>query len=341
LNKLKVGVIGVGWQGQNHAQVYSELEETELIAIADIDREKAQKVAKYFGVKKVYTDYSQMLTESEVEAVSITTPDFFHKEPTICALEKGKHVLCEKPLATSLTDVDEMILAAQRSNKIAMACFENRWNLPFVKAKEVIDRGEIGKPIIAYSRLNVVKKFPQALSWANRTSVVFLFMVHPFDLIRWFIKSEAKKVSAEAHVGFLKKVGIDSFDAVHALISFDNGMILDLEGCWTLPDNFPTPFDFKMELIGSKGVLNIDTSHQCISKITKKGVENPEILRLSKVDRVSYGFVKAMIGHFVSCIKEKQTPLTTFQDGRAAVEVALAIYKSIEEGKPVYLPLCG
>lgn len=339
MDKLKVGVIGGGWQGRNHMQAYSELEEAELVAIADIDRGKAQKIADCFDIKEVYTDYSQMLTESGVEAVSITTPDFFHKDPTICALEKGKHVLCEKPLATSLTDVDKMMFASQKSNRIAMACFENRWNLPFVKAKEAIDRGEIGKPIIAYSRLNVVKKIPQALSWANRTSVVFLFMVHPFDLIRWFIKSEAMKVSAEAHVGVLQKTGIKNFDAVHALISFNNGTILDLESCWTLPESFPIPFDFKMELIGSKGVLNIDTSHQCISKITEKGVENPEILRLSKVDSTSCGFVKAMIRHFVSCIQEKQTPLTTFKDGRAAVEVAVAIHKSIREGKSVHLPL--
>jgi len=338
MDKLKVGVIGAGWQGQNHAQAYSELEEAELIAIADINKGKTQKVADCFEVKEVYTDYTQMLTESEVEAVSITTPDFLHKEPAIYALEKGKHVLCEKPLATSLPDVDEMVFAAEKSNRVAMACFENRWNLPFVKTKEAIDRGEIGKPITAYARLNVVKKYTQALSWADKTSVVFQLMVHSFDLIRWFTKSEVKKVSAEAHTGVLQKIGIEGFDAVHALISFNNGTILDLESCWILPNNSPTLVDFKVELIGSKGAINIDTSHQCISKITEKGLENPEILRLSEVDGTSYGFVKGMIRHFVYCIRKKRIPLTTFRDGRAAVEVASAIHKSIREGKPVYLP---
>ncbi len=339
MDKLKVGIIGAGWQGQNHAQAYSELTEVELIAIADINRGKAQKVGDCFDVKEVYTDYAQMLTESEIEAVSITTPDFLHKKPTICALEKGRHVLCEKPLAISLADVDEMVSAAEKSNRIAMACFENRWNLPFIKAKEAIDKGEIGKPIIVYSRLNVVKKYTQALSWADKTSIVFQLMVHSFDLIRWFTKSEVKKVSAEAHTGVLQEIGIEGFDAVHALISFDNGTILNLESCWILPDNFPTLVDFKVELIGSKGALNIDTSHQCISKITERGLENPEILRLSKVDGTSYGFVKAMIRHFVISVQEEQIPLTTFKDGKAAVEVALAIHKSIREGKPVYLPL--
>ncbi len=280
-----------------------------------------------------------MLTESEVEAVSITTPDFLHKEPVIYALKKGKHVLCEKPLAMSLADVDEMIFTAQKSDRVAMACFENRWNLPFVKTKEAIDRGEIGKPIMAYARLSAVKRYTQALSWAHKTSVVFQFMVHSFDLVRWFTKSEVKKVSAEAHTGVLQEMGIEGFDAVHALISFDNGTILDLESCWILPNNSPTLVDFKVELVGSKGVVNIDTSHQCISKITEQGLENPEILRLSEVDGISYGFVKAMVRHFVTSVQEKQIPLTTFKDGKAAVEVVLAIHKSIREGKSVYLPL--
>jgi len=338
MKKLNVGIIGIGFQGQRHAESYSMLKEAELLAISDVDKEKAQRAARELGVPNVYVDYKEMLENPEIEAVSVATPDHLHREPVVDSIKAGKHVLCEKPLATTLEDIDAMIAAWKKSDVKFMVSFENRWNPPFRNAKRIVDKGEIGQPIHIYTRLNTWRNAPlNMLSWASKSSPVFFLSVHPIDLCRWFTGSEISEIVAYGCKGFLKEKGVDTLDAIQSLIVFENGVKCIVESSWIMPNTFPSGADFEFRIIGSKGTLEINPTHQSSSLSTDKAHIYPEVFRLMSIDDYPYGFVPGVVRHFVHCVLEDKKPLTSPYDGRAATEAALAILESIDKNKIVRL----
>jgi predicted dehydrogenase len=326
MKKLKVGVIGIGFQGRRHAESYSMLKDAELVAICDFDKKKAQMAAKEFDVPNVYVDYTEMLENPEIEAVSVATPDHLHREPVVDSIKAGKHVLCEKPLATTLEDVDAMIAAWKQSDVKFMVSFENRWNPPFRNAKRIVEKGEIGQPIHIYTSLKM-------LSWASKSSPAFFLSVHPLDLCRWFTDSEISEIVAYGCRGFLKDRGVDTLDAIQSLIVFENGVQCVVESSWIMPSTFPSGADFEFRIIGSKGILEINPTYQSTALSTDRSYVYPEVFRLTSIDGYPYGFVPGVVRHFVRCVLEDKKPLTSPYDGRAATEAALAILESVSKNK--------
>lgn len=338
MKKINAGVIGVGLQGQIHAKSYSLLKEANLKAIADINEEKAQKIAKKLNVPKVYKNYEEMLEDPEIDAVSVTTPDFLHRAPVIDSIEAKKHVLCEKPLATKIEDAEEMIKVWEKSNVKFMTCFENRWNPPFRNAKRKIKNGDIGRPIYIYAKLNAKRSVPlKALSWSDKSSPVFFISVHTLDLCRWFAESDVSLVDAHGCSGFLKEKGADVLDSVQSLITLENDVECLMESNWILPESFPHGYDFEFRVYGSEGTLEVNTTHQACSVMTDQSFIYPEIFRIMSIDDSPYGFVPGAVRHFAHSVLDDEAPMTSPYDGRAATETALAILESVDENRTVKL----
>lgn len=339
MRKLKVGIIGIGHQGRRHAESYSKLRQAELLAISDTDKKKAGEAARKLSVPNVYVDYKKILENPEIEAVSVATPDFLHRDPVVDSLEAGKHVLCEKPLATTLEDIDAMIAAWKESGVKFMVGFENRWNPPFRNAKRIVESGKIGRIIHIYARLNTWRDVPlKMLGWADRSSPALFLSVHPLDLCRWFTGSEISEVAAHGCSGFLKRRGVDTLDAIQSLIAFKNGVKCVVESSWIMPNSFPSGADFEFRMIGSKGSLEINPTLQSGVLSTDETHEYPEVFRLMSIDGHPYGFVPGVVRHFVHCVLQNKQPLTSPYDGRAATEAALAILESINKKKIIQLP---
>ncbi len=151
MRKVKFGIVGIGGWGETHAQIYSTYPLSELVAVCDINKERAEEVAKLHGVRKSYTDYRELVSDDEVEAVAVVTPDFAHTEIAMAALESGKHLLLEKPMAKSVDECEKIISAVEKAGVKFMVDFHNRWNPPFVKAKRSLDKGDLGKIRLIYS----------------------------------------------------------------------------------------------------------------------------------------------------------------------------------------------
>ncbi|KXA91535.1 hypothetical protein AKJ63_00985 [candidate division MSBL1 archaeon SCGC-AAA259D18] len=338
MDELNVGVIGVGLQGQIHAKSYSLLKEANLEAIADINEKKARKIAEKLDVPKMYKNYENMLEDPEIEAVSVATPDFLHRDPVIDSIEAEKHVLCEKPMATKIEDAEDMIKAWEKSDVKFMVCFENRWNPPFRDAKRKIENGDIGRPIYIYARLNAKRSVPlEMLSWSDKSSPVFFIAVHTLDLCRWFGESNVSVVDAHGCSGFLKERGADVLDSVQSLITLENDVECLMESNWILPESFPHGYDFEFGVYGSEGTLEVNTTHQTCSVTTDDSFIYPEIFRIMSVDDSPYGFVPGAVRHFVQSVLEDKAPMTSPLDGKAATEAALAILESIDKNKTVKL----
>jgi len=348
LKKAGFGVIGVGTWGENHVRAFTQNPKANLIAIADINEKRAKTIAEKYGVKKYYTNYEDLLKNPEIEAVGIATPDFLHREPCVAAAEAGKHILVEKPLATTVQDAEAILNAAKRNNVKLMVDFHNRWNPSCIVARESVENGDIGEPLYLYARLNNTKLSPtEFLKWASKTKVIWFLTVHACDLARWLLNDEADRVYAVSRSKFLTKLRIKTPDLYTAIIEFKKGAITNLESCWIIPNTLPgvgwgpwigLGIDFQLELVGTEGTVYVNLfPNHTVRKYTDKQYIWPDIQGTFQTHGKWTGFGIESINHFVDCIVNDKEPIVTGEDGLAATKIICAIEKSAETGKTVKL----
>ena len=335
---LNVGVIGVGWQGEGHVKHYQSFPNVHVAAIADLDKAKRRKMQAEYGVPSTYQDYREMLEKEDLDAVSVVTPDHLHLEPALAALESGKHVLMEKPLATNVEDAEAIVEASRRCKRKLMVNFSNRWMSYMAHTRNAIDAGELGYPVYAYARLSNTIYVPTQMleSWSSETALPFWLMSHTIDRIRWLFQSEITRVYAASHASVLTDQGIDSPDLFAALVDFENGAIGNFESCWILPNTKPSIVDSKMELIFSKGNISIDAQQTTIQKATEAGYAIPGTLQMDIYGQ-PVGFVTEAMRHFVTCVLKDKAPEPSGEDGLAVVRISAAIIESAQTGKPIAL----
>lgn len=335
MKKLKVGVIGVGVQGEKHIITYKENPFVEKIAIADINEERLKYIAEKYHIASAYTDYVKMLEKENLDLVSVATPDFLHKEPVLEALKHYVNVIVEKPLATNVKDAEDMVSEAKRRKLILYINFANRWCPPFAVIKERINKGELGEVLYAYLRLSDTIYVPtKMIKWANKTTVAFFLMSHTADLARWFFNDEVTKVRAWGVKKVLINQGVNTYDYIVAVLSFRRGGKAVLESSWILPESMPCIVDFKVEIIGTKGATSIDTRFQGIEIATSK-FEYPRYLTSSFINGKFYGFCKDSINHVIECLVAEKEPLIKPEDGLMNTKILCAITKSLSEDKEI------
>lgn len=340
MNKIRIGVIGLGTMGSKHAEVFNDLADTEVKALVDLDIERAKEIRQNLNIDApIYQDYKQMLKANEVDAVAIALPDSMHKEPVMEALGAGKHVLVEKPLATTLDDCDQMIHFAEKQNKILMVNYTHRWAAQYYRTKEIVDSGKIGNIAMAYARKNdtigVVKRWP----WLSESTPSAFLSSHDIDLVRWYMGCEAKSVYARAYAKVLKKIGYDTLDVVQALVEFENGAIATFESGWIYPDTFPTATDSYIELVGENGVIHIDRKSETLEYATPEVYEYPKLMISYRVNGKIYGAFRSCLEHFVECLQTGKEPITSGKESRQVAEIVEGIHRSIASGQVIKLPL--
>jgi predicted dehydrogenase len=342
MKKIGFGVIGTGIVGGAwHAYVYSRLPQSKLVAVCDIDEQRANETAKKYGASAVYTDYHKLLENPEVKAVSIATPDFAHREIAVAAAEAGKHILVEKPLATTVEDAEAILKAAKKARVKLAVDFHNRVSPPFASAKESLLKGELGKPTYIYAHLsNTTWVATKMLSWASKSSALWFLGSHITDLAHWLMGDEPKRVYAVSRRGILKGMGVDTDDFHVAIVEFKKGGVATLENAWILPESEPMVFNLKFELLGSKGSIYINTSdHRAIQKFTHESASLPDVLGITfsgDAPRMS-GFVLEAISRFVDAVADNQPMLATGEDGLVVTRILTAVIESAKSGRPVDL----
>jgi len=331
--EIKVGVVGVGAIAErSQIPAFSSIEGVQIVALSDIDQTKAQRVAKIYSIPHIFSDYNKMFELEELDAVSICTPNFLHAPVAIAAAKAGKHILCEKPMATTLEEADEMIKTARESKVILMIEQSFRFIPKNEVVKEIIDKGLIGK--IFHIRTRFASPGPEF--WSPTGKWFFSKQkagggaliddgIHSVDLMRWFV-GEVKEVIGISDT-LVKDIEVD--DNAVAALKFQNGAIGVLEVSWTTSSNI-----YCTEITGTKGRILIDYPNTPLKISINdgfKGEFEPEVPKESKRGGV--------FRHFVDCVRKNQEPLTSGEEGRKSLEVLLAIYKSSQEGRKISLPL--
>lgn len=340
MGRVGFGVVGTGLFGQNHCLAYSRLPGVELVGVCDTNRERAQAIAKKYGARVYYTDYQALLDDPSIRAVSIATPDFAHGDIALAAARAGRHILCEKPLATTVEEAQAIVDAARMAGVKLMVDFHNRVNPPFVAAKQSVEKGEIGQPAYAYVRLSNTTFVPmEMLSWASKTSVVWFLGSHAIDLMRFLLNDTVRRVYAVTRSGILKSQGVGTQDFYVAIAEFKRGTVVTFENAWILPRSQPMVYDFKLEVLGSEGAIYVDTSHHTmLEKHIGDSMSYGDVLSITPTSDLRIGgFVLEAIARFVDAVLHDRPVLATGEDGLEATRIVSAIVRSAETGQPVDL----
>jgi len=338
--RTKFGVVGAGLWGSFHCKTLNALPNAELAAVCDLDPKRAKAMQKEFGAAEAYTDYRELIADPNVEAVTVATPDFAHGDIVLAALKAGKHVLSEKPLATTLAEAEKIAELAAKSKAKVMVDFHNRVNPALHAVKEAIGAGEIGLPLHAAARLSNTLFVPfELLSWAAKSSALWFLGSHAVDALRFAMNSEVVRVQAMKRHGFLAGQGVDTADVHLALLEFDNGAVASLENSWVLPRDLPLVFDFKVEIVGEKGSLEISTAQNgTFKKYTGAGLRAGDMLGVTPAagGRIG-GFVMEAIARFVDAVTQDAPVLADAEDGLEVTRVLTAIEEAAKTGTSVKL----
>ncbi len=336
---VRIAVIGAGLWGFKHGQIYAEHPGAEIAGVCDLDAARAAKFAAEFGLpaENAFTGHREMLDKIKCDAVAIVTPDHLHRDLAVDCAERGKHILLEKPLATTREDVAAVVKAVERNKVRIMVDLHNRWSPPFAVAKKAIQDGEIGEVVSAYFRLNDVKSVAtKMLSWAGKSSILWFLGSHSVDTLRWIFEDEVESVYCVSRRGVLAAEGVDVEDIYQSILTFKGGGIATMENGWITPDTFPCVNDIKFNVTGTKGMFNLDLSNnQMIERFTETASDRPDVLVRHSIHGSPRGFSYESIRHFVDRLIDGREFLVSLQDAANASLVILAIMESAHKRRPV------
>lgn len=335
MERLRVGVIGLGEFGEVHTQTLSSMPNVDLVAVCTRRERRAKEVASKYKVAKYYTDYRKLIADPEIEALTIATSENVHKEITIAAAAEGKHVMVEKPFASNLTDADEMIQAVRETGISCMVGHVLKFDTRYAMVKDRISAGKLGTIEAMYARRNT----SEALIPQVRAPSIEDAGTHDIDIMLWYAGSKVERVFAESFNPRSRP-----FDNVMAAtMRFKNGAIGIVETFCNLPFSSPFPFpvvDAQMEVIGSAGSAYIDLSHHTLTFCGSDGVERPDTIYWPLMRNQAVGCVKELLTYFVSRVLEKKPiEINILQEARDSLEVVVAAMKSAEINQPINLPL--
>ena len=332
MSKLKVAVIGCGSIARHrHLIEYAAHPEVEITAVCDIVAERAKEVAKSYNTK-AYTSYEELLATEEIDAVSVCTPNYLHSPISIAALNAGCHVLCEKPMATSSEEAEQMIEAAESNNKKLMIAHNQRFVPSHVKARQLIESGEIGK--IYSFRTTFGHGGPEGWSadgkdsWFFKKDQAFIgamgdLGVHKADLLRFLLGEEFAEVASFVETSAKDNTDVDD-NAVFILKS-ESGVIGTLAASWA----YNAGEDNSTIIFGEKAILRLedDPDYSLVAQYT-----NGEVVRyqLGKIQSNDEGGQKNthVIENFVQSITEDTTPPVSGDEGKKSLEIILAAIES-------------
>ncbi len=335
---IRVCLSGVGRAGQVHANsLRHHLPEGELVALVDETAAALQIVGEKFGVSERFSSLEEALERGEFDAVVISTPTFTHRALALQAASAGKHIFCEKPMALTLRECDEMIEAADRNAVLLQIGFMRRFDPAFEAAAARIEAGEIGRPLLVKSLTHGPGLPPP---WARdiRKSNGMLAEVnsHDWDSIRWLAGSNFQRVYAEVANSKVDVHGVEAphfYDTALVQIRLENGALGEISG--VCPCEYG--YDARAEIIGERGILQIgDLRGQALLVCTdrEQGLITP-IFR-SWPERFADAYIGEM-RHFLESIRKGTRPRVRGEDGRWALAGVLAATKSFIEDRPVAL----
>ena len=336
MKQVNYGVIGLGWFGEKHCEALAAIPGVNLHSLCTRTTSRLEELATTFHVENTFTDYRQMLADPDLEAVSIVTMWDQHLDPSLAALEAGKHVLVEKPLASTLEDCEKIVAAAEASDSYFMTGHICRFNPRYVAAREAILEGRIGDIISIYARRNIPAQVTEEI--LDKIGPIIGDGVHDTDLMLWY--SQDRIVSAYAQTVDVR--GKKHPDLGWTMYRFASGATGVLENVWCLPDKTAFQIDERMEIIGTRGSIHIHETHPNFSICDDDGWHSPDTTYWPSLHGQRAGALRDELAYFVSAIQRGEPPdIISPRESLEAVRACLAAEESAASGLVVELEVRG
>lgn len=345
---LRYGIIGCGVIGPWHAKSVNLAEGADLVAVCDVDAEKAEKFAAEYGGKP-YTDYIKLLDEAGLDIVSVCTPSGLHGEMAAAAAERGINVLSEKPLDISDESMRRMIDAA-RKNNVKLGCiFQRRTNAVIQKVREIVQSGKLGKMVLgdAYLKYYRSPEYYASAGWRGTWKLdgggaLMNQGVHCVDLMSWIMGPVAAVTAYAAPL--VRKIEVE--DTAVAILKYASGAFGVIQGTTSVCPGM----NHRLEFHGEFGTLRLDGDTIIdlqSSLMTQEEID--AVMALQQADQDNSGKDPKAIGiaghlaqvqDMIKAVNENRDPMVTGENARDAVDLILAIYESSKTGKEVKLGGC-
>jgi predicted dehydrogenase len=355
-SELGVAVIGAGRIGTLRARLAAKHPSVRFVAIADADPQRAQALAELTGADYHSRDNDEIISRPEVNAVFVSTPEGEHAAAVRKALELGKAVLVEKPIALSLADADDILATLKQTDGKLRVGYSRRFKECFLRTKEQMNHGRLGRVVGGLAR--VYNSRAQAFAILERDShatPVLDVLTYYVDLMCWFLEGNRPvEVVARGQGGIFHEAGYGAHDVTWAIVTFEDGAVINLGVSYALPAKFPTLGQSdRVELLGTEGTLLIDDDHMDHLLYTEKGIPHAYVpdhqVNMAFLGSTTAGDwavgdfwgplgneTRAWLDHLVT---GAPTAHTTPEQARVNLETTIAIERAVETGKPVRLPL--
>ena len=333
MRQIRCGVIGLGWFGEKHCEILHDLPFANLHSVCTRRPSRVQEVADRFGIVKTHTDYHELLADPEVEVVSVVTMWDQHVEPAVAALEAGKHVFLEKPMASTLADCDRILEAADKASGKLMVGHICRFSPRYAAAKAEIEAGNIGEIVSIYARRNLPAWVTEGV--LDKIGPIIGDAIHDTDLMLWYTGARVKTAYAQTH----RVRDFKHPDIGWTMYRFDNGAIGVCEVVWCLPGKTPFQIDERMQIVGTTGSIQINDTTPSFAVVDQASTRFPDTTYWPFLHGQRTGVLRTEWEYFLQCIHDDVDPaIVPPSDSRAAVAVCLAAEQSAATGQIVELP---
>ncbi|MCL2529444.1 MAG: Gfo/Idh/MocA family oxidoreductase [Coriobacteriia bacterium] len=321
----------------------------EIAALCDLFEENIQNLLSICGLEdnadiKRYKDYREMLQDPEIDLVAIATPSDLHARMALDCIDAKKHLIIEKPMALSIDEADEIIRRAEEAGVTVSACHQNRFNPAVQMLRGALEEGRFGK--LSHGSVNIrwhrgEDYYSLAAwrgTWAKDGGCLMNQCVHGIDLLIWMMGGKVTSVYAQTRQRFHE--AIEAEDVGQAVLTFDSGAIATIEGTTNV---FPENLEETLYIFGESGTVVIGGESANEIKTWQfadvKAGDEEKVGFIEEVTDVYGNGHKLLYADVIAAISEGRKPYVDAVDGRAALEIVLAMYKSQKTGLPVQLPL--
>jgi len=341
LAQVGVGVIGTGWVGGVRANALRDHPQVRELHICDILEDRLKEVVDETAPDSATLDYRDLIANPGIDLIFVsTTPEGTHYPITKEALVAGKHVLVEKPLASTTDEADELIRLAKDNDLKLSVGYSQRFNPRMAFIRKTIKSGAIGEVVTCLVSRNVTRELGEKITGRVKLSPASMEATHDLGYLLWCLapRKPVKVYSQTSGKLFPKKIG--SPDHQWILVTLDDGTTLTVGAGWILPLGYPNYSNAWIEVIGTDGALTIDDSHKEVTLNTAaKGIQYPmSTMPGEEVDHVFAGAMANETLHFVDACARNKPVLVKPEEARMIMDIYIAADLSDERGEPVMLP---
>jgi len=344
---MNYALIGCGRIAVNHMKAVKK-NRLNLVGVCDILPQRMETLLKRLEMKDndihKYTDYKRMLDQERPELAAIATESGKHAEIALECIERGIHVIIEKPMAMSIEDAEQIIRRSREKNVKVCACHQNRFNIAVQETRKALENGRFGK--LSHGSIHVRwnrnrEYYDQAKwrgTWEQDGGALMNQCIHGIDLLRWMLGDDIEEVYGQTRRQFHDY--LEAEDVGMAVVKFKNGAVATIEGTTNV---YPQNLEETLYLFGEKGTVKIggkSTNTIDVWDFAEEKAEDQKNKGLREGTSNVYGNGHtSLYADMIDAIQKDRTPYVDAAAGKNALELVLAIYKSQKERRPVRLPL--